>query len=164
MLKSLSENAKKDWRSYLPKLAFAYNSTMHKSTGFSPFFLLFGRQSRLPIDTIFRIDAGEKLKRKSYEQFAKDWKESMREAYLLADTKMKKSGAYNKKYYDKKAKAVEIEEGDKVLVRNVREKGGTGKLKSYWEEAIFTVVEKRGELPVFKIKNEKKIVQITRCL
>ena len=33
MLKALPERAKKDWKSHLPKLALAYNSTMHKSTG-----------------------------------------------------------------------------------------------------------------------------------
>ena len=45
MLKSLSATAKKDWKRQLPKLAFAYNSCVNKSTGFSPFFLMMGRNS-----------------------------------------------------------------------------------------------------------------------
>ena len=53
MLKSLGKNEKKNWSKFIPKLAFAYNSTINKSTGFSPFFLMYGRESRLPIDSVF---------------------------------------------------------------------------------------------------------------
>ena len=32
--------------------------------------------------------------------------------------------------------------GDKVLVRNVRERGGPGKLRSHWESGVYIVVDK----------------------
>ena len=156
MLKTLSKEAKKDWRSHLPKMAFAFNSTVNKATGFSPFFLMFGRESRLPIDFVFGdVVRGEALKNRSHEQFVEQWKETMEEAMRVARLNIEKSADYNKQHYDKKAKAVEMQVGDKVLVRNVREKGGKTKLKSYWEENIFVVVEKREGLPVYKIKNIK---------
>jgi transposase InsO family protein len=70
MLKSLSEEAKKDWKSHLPKLSFAYNSTIHKSTGYSPFKLLMGKESKLPIDFVLGLaERDEKLQDKTYEQF-----------------------------------------------------------------------------------------------
>ena len=47
---------------------------------------------------------------------------------------------------------MEIVPGDKVLVKNVKEKGGTGKLKSFWEQQIYEVVSKHENLPVYKIK------------
>ena len=140
MLKALSEPAKKDWKSHLPKLAFAYNSTENKTTGFSPFYLMFGRESKLPIDLMFQdVEVGERIQNKSHQQFVKDWKEAMKEAMHLAQTNMKQSADYNKKCHDKKAKFVEICAGDRVLVRNYRgqKEGGTGKLRSFWEEAIF---------------------------
>ena len=43
-----------------------------------------------------------------------------------------------------------------VIVKNVREKGGTGKLKTSWEEKMFEVLEKKENLPVYKVKNLKK--------
>ena len=59
---------------------------------------------------------------------------------------------YNKQKYDRKAKSVEIVPGDKVLVKNVRDRGGTGKLRSYWEQNIYEVVSKYQDIPVYKIK------------
>ena len=78
-------------------------------------------------------------------------------AMWVARVNIGKSADYNKKHYDKKATAVEMQVGDRVLVRNVREKCGKvkAKLKSYWEENIFVLIEKREGLPVYKIKNIK---------
>ena len=85
MLRSLSANAKKDWRSYLPKLAFAYNATVNKATGYSPHFLMFGREARLPIDMVFEEVRSEgELDNKSHEQFVKQWTERMQEAMEIA--------------------------------------------------------------------------------
>jgi hypothetical protein len=39
-----------DWDRFLPGVAFAYRSAVSDTTGFSPFFMLFGREPRLPID------------------------------------------------------------------------------------------------------------------
>ena len=157
MLKSLEKAEKRDWKSHLSKLAFAYNSTKNKSTGYSPHFLMFGRESRLPIDTVFQeVREEERLKDMSHEQFVQQWQKSMQEAVGIARENIGKSSEYNRKYYNNKVKAVEIIVGDKVLVKNVRARGGTGKLRSYWEEALFKVVEKRDGVPVYKIKNMKK--------
>ena len=152
MLKALPEKEKKDWKSHLPKLAFCYNSTINKSTGFSPFYLMFGRQSVLSIDSIFQTEKnGSYLKEVSHKKFACDWKNSMQQAFHLANNNIKKAADYNKQHYDKRVQGVELELGDQVLVRNMREKGGTGKLKSFWEERIFKVIEKKKDLPVYKV-------------
>ena len=150
MLKCLPDDQKKKWKDHLPALLFAYNSTVNKSTGYSPFFLMFGRPSRIPLDCILPIEPN-KLTRKSYDQFVREWKSSMREAFQIASRNMANAGKANKRRYDAKIKSVELGVGDRVLVRNV-EKGGTGKMRSWWERKIYEVMEVYELVPVYVIQ------------
>ena len=43
-----------DWDVHLQQLLFAYRSKPHLSTGESPFFLLYGRDARLPTETVWK--------------------------------------------------------------------------------------------------------------
>ena len=153
MVKTLGENEKKDWARHLSKLAFAYNATVHSTTKFTPYFLLFGREPRLPIDSVLEIDDGQGKIRKSYEKYAEDWKCSMNQAYEIARKHQEKVGQRNKVYYDKRARGAELVVGDRVLTRN-REKGGTGKLRSHWENKVYKVIGKSDDIPVYVIEPE----------
>ncbi|KAK3741822.1 hypothetical protein RRG08_018522 [Elysia crispata] len=56
MLGTLPERKKKkDWSSYIGMLVLAYNSTKCDSTGFLPYFLMFGREPRLSVDNRFPL-------------------------------------------------------------------------------------------------------------
>ena len=50
MLGNLPEKEKADWKAHLSSMAHAYSCTQHPSTTYSPYFLMFGSQPRLPID------------------------------------------------------------------------------------------------------------------
>ena len=65
----------------------------------------------------------------------------MKEAYEVMYSQMKRTGDYNKRYYDKKARCVDIEVGDHVLLRNVG-KDEAGKIRSHWEQQLWLVVER----------------------
>lgn len=156
MLKTLSEAEKQNWPKHLQKLSFAYNATLCKSTGYSPHYLMFGRSARLPVDKIFGVEPneGEVKMQKSYAKYVADWTESMNQACLIAQKHAVASGKQNKSYYDKKVRGVEIIVGDKVLYKN-REKGGTGKLRTFWEDMVYVVVNKDEHNPVYTIKPVK---------
>merc|ERR1712035_121690 len=54
MLRSLPLAAKQHWTQQIQTLTFAYNATVHETTGYAPFYLMFGRVSRLPVDMVFQ--------------------------------------------------------------------------------------------------------------
>jgi len=156
MLKSIPEHQKKNWKEMLPQLTFAYNATVNATTGYSPFFLMFGREPILSVDRIFPSVRCE-TDTKSYERFVSNWKNRMSAALSLAKRAIEKTQDYNKQWYDGKVRSIQIAVGDRVLVRNVR---NTGKLDSYWERNIYEVINKVDDLPVYKIKklNSKGVV------
>ena len=55
MLGTLTKEEKIFWSRHVSWLVHGYNCTMHDSTGYSPYFLMFGREARLPIHH-FRIN------------------------------------------------------------------------------------------------------------
>ena len=75
----------------------------------------------------------------------------MSEAYQLASEKAAKNATSGKMQY-KKAKSTTLQPGDRVLIRNVKERGGPGKLRSYWEDEIYKIVcQKPDEIPVYDV-------------
>lgn len=46
MLGTLEHHQKQDWKSYVAPLVHSYNATQHASTGYSPYFHMFGRHPR----------------------------------------------------------------------------------------------------------------------
>ena len=152
MLRALPEKQKSRWRDHLNKVVHAYNCTRHDSTGFSPFYLLFGRTPRLPIDLMFGLKPPEGYS--TYPEYVKNWRRAMKEAYELASAHAKKSADMGKQQYDKKVRHTTLREGDRVLVRNMTERGGPGKLRSYWEQEIHIVTQRREDMPVYEVKPE----------
>ncbi|KAL1252246.1 hypothetical protein QQF64_020042 [Cirrhinus molitorella] len=80
MICALSPNVKRDWPRRLQTLTFLYNCTTHESTGYAPFYLMFGRVPRLPVDILFRLvlnDQNVVGYNKFVDTLVKDLKEAM---------------------------------------------------------------------------------------
>lgn len=90
LLRTLSLEQKKRWHQHLPEVVQAYNTTPHCTTGFSPYFLLFGREATLPIDV--------RLGRASPVAVGEvDWvrqhRDRLQQAHRLAAERMKNAAA-----------------------------------------------------------------------
>ena len=79
----------------------------------------------------------------------------MTETRELADKKSGEAGTRVKQRYDRFVRSSILLHGDRVLVRNLSERGGPGKLRSHWEDQIHIVVSRKGEdSPVYEVKPE----------
>ena len=79
----------------------------------------------------------------------------MEEAYKLASMKSQESGARTKSYYDRKLRSSFLHPNDRVLVCNLSERGGPGKLRPHWEDTVHRIVQQRGpDSPVYEVKPE----------
>ena len=50
MLTTATAHRTFEWEQHLPRLCHAYNTSLHPTTGSSPFYLMFGRQARMSVD------------------------------------------------------------------------------------------------------------------
>ena len=153
MLGTMDKAQKTDWKKYVPALTHAYNSTRHESTGYSPFFLMFGRHPRLPVDLLFRRQ-GDEAEQQNYTDYVAGLRKQLEYAYSLASSSIAKSQLHNSQNYNKKVRGTCVEVGDRVLVRNVGVRG-KHKIADRWEEEVFVVLGKPNpEIPVYTVKQE----------
>ena len=57
MLGTLSEKSKSTWQDHVTTLVHVYNCTKSHATDFSPYYAMFGRKSRIPLDSYFGNNA-----------------------------------------------------------------------------------------------------------
>uniref|UniRef100_A0AAX7VQZ3 Gypsy retrotransposon integrase-like protein 1 n=1 Tax=Astatotilapia calliptera TaxID=8154 RepID=A0AAX7VQZ3_ASTCA len=153
MLGILNDNEKLHWKDYVKPLVHAYNCTKNDVTGYSPYVLMFGRQPRLPIDLVFGLPVN--AQKKSHSQFVSDLKHRLEESFKIATSNAQKNAERNKTRFDKQVVDSTLNVGDRVLVRNVKLRG-KHKLADRWEDDVYVVLRRAGELPVYTVKPEAK--------
>lgn len=146
ILRTLSDEKKKKWKEYLPSTLHAYNVSTHQSTALTPFFLMFGRQPRLPLDIAFGLT--EETSRMDYPAYVMKLRERLQDAYKVASERQVAARKTQKKRYDKKVKGYDLEVGSRVLRRNVTR---SGKLDNYWHPEILEVTALHGKSPVYTL-------------
>ena len=56
ILSKLISDHRRDWADFVPKAVLAYNTSVHESTGYTPYRLMFGREAILPLDTALNLE------------------------------------------------------------------------------------------------------------
>ena len=82
MLATTTGNHPHDWEIHLRKVCLAYNTNVHSTTGYSPFYLMFGRQARLPFDIM--CGTTKPSTNTTYGGFARRMQHTLEEAYDTA--------------------------------------------------------------------------------
>ena len=151
LIRCLPPRAKYDWPRALQSLTFAYNCTVHETTGYAPFYLMFGRVPRLPVDIVFRSMITDS-KIQNYDEYVNKLCNSLGEALKIAHESSTKQQQKQAQYYDRKTKGSSIVVGDRVLKanKNVR---GKRKLADKWDSTVYVVVETFPTTHTYKIRN-----------
>ena len=115
MIDKLEEDRKACWSKHLPELLMAYNATCSTVTGYSPYYLLFGRRPRIPVDYLFPTlrDSPHQTK---MEVSVVAMQKRLKEAFTVARHLTSEEVARQCRYYDHKAVAVALQPGDIVMV------------------------------------------------
>ena len=111
MLSMYINSSPTNWDEILPYVTFAYNSSRQESTGRSPFFLMYGREARLPVDVTMGV--GTSVGTNDPLTVARNLETARREV----STRLKLVQDRQKELYDAKHRAaVDFSPGDEVLV------------------------------------------------
>ena len=139
MLGMLPKEKKSEWKNHIGMLVHAYNCTQNSATGFSPYYLMFGRQPHLPVDVTLGL-APCTSQKPNASKFVQKLREHARWAQKKAEAFQAKEAQRHKCNYDKRGRAAALEVRDTVLVHVTAFKG-CHKIQDRWENREY-VMEK----------------------
>lgn len=151
MLGTLKDDQKEDWDQHVAELVQAYNNSPHPSTGYTPYFLMFGRHAKLPIDVMLGREDGFLG---TVDSWVHHHHKRLVTAYNQARKQVQKAQFHQKKGFDRKVKGEPLLMGQRVMVLNKRARG-QGKLDDKWERNVYVVMSQPNlDIPVYVVKKE----------
>ena len=138
MLSRLINNDHHNWESQLAAALTAYRHSTSVVTGYTPFYLLYGRRGRLPLVKSFQVATGPAHNARLYE---------LAKALTNAKEMTARSRQYNRERINQRATAGNVQIGDTVVVKANERLTFTSKWDPQYE-----VYDTRG--PVVWIRNQ----------
>ena len=120
-----------NWDQHLGLLTMAYRTTVHEVTGYSPNFVMLGREVSLPLDIMLgEVTADEKL---SQTDFVLRLHRRFAECFGKVRENLKAYGERQQRHYNLKMMGKEFKPGDMVYMREmIRKIGVCKKLQDKW--------------------------------
>jgi len=85
MMGKVVQTHQTDWPSHVPFVVNAYNTMTHSSTNYTPFFLTFGREQQVPLDTVLGTQGGQKH---TVSEYARILLDNMHQAHTRVREKL----------------------------------------------------------------------------
>ena len=161
----LAKEAIFKWDQFIPAILFSYRTGICESTGFSPYFLMFGRPPNLPIDLLLGTKHCEYENEASY---AADVANALDKAYEYARAKQLQAAVNNATHRDKGRHDPTYKEGDLVFywydkTSDSYESTATGETTSIphkwrnWWQGPYTVTRRLGDHVYELVLNGKTV-------
>jgi hypothetical protein len=106
---------KSNWSSWLPYWCFAYNTTVHTQTNYTPYELVFGKLCVLPSNILNKEGQVDPLY--NLDDYSCELKYRLQCAQKEAHDNLIKEKEKRKITYDKNSRLMSINKGDLVLVK-----------------------------------------------
>ena len=134
-MSKLMENPSDDWCEYLDSALFATNMSIQNKTKFAPFYIMFGRNPRFPLEAEKMAEsvsverAMEDNDKVNIDDYISNIIEKQKVIFPKADSNIKVAQNKQKELYTRRKGIVEynFKIGDKVLRRNMQQLTKKGK-------------------------------------
>ena len=156
MLQKMAAERPSDWDRYIPALLFSYREVAQASLGFSPFELVYGRSVRGPMSVLRDIWADEDINEqtKTTYQYVLELRERLESTCKLAHDELRKAQENQHKWFNKKARAKHLKEGDQVLLLLPTK---LNKLEMQWQGPFDIIKKVRENDYVINLDGQHKI-------
>ena len=158
------------WDEWLRYVTMAYNSSVHSTTGFTPYKLRFGAEMRLPIHVL----TGDPNRGpvadpdpEGYKTYVDELQHHLQEVHAVAQEVTKTSMKTQKDQYDARAKIRQFKVGQPVWVyKPYRKKGVCPKFQCKWDK-VYIVTGKLDDV-LYRVQKGKKgtgqVVHVQRLM
>jgi len=146
----------KQWDRHLPLLTLAYRCTIHEVTGFTPNFVMIGREVVLPLDVMMGVIPEEE--KRGVPQYVQEVQRRLTTCFTEVRNHLKAYGERQRKYYNLSTNEKSFKPGDLVYLREkTRKIQVSPKLMPKWR-GPYMVVKAFGT--VFEILTGPKVSKL----
>jgi hypothetical protein len=141
----VAEN-QRDWDEKLNAVSFVYRNSVSEATGFTPFYLMHGREARIPADLVY--DTYDETEPISTIDHVDSMMNTLRDAFTLARQQLGKAAETRKDRYDLRVRPTKYAVGTWVWYRTIRRRP---RLSHKWQgkyDGPYLVVKEAGPVNV----------------
>ena len=159
----LSRHHPEKWAQYVPGVAFAYNTSVHASTGETPFYLNTGRVPSFPEEGWLREwNTQNMVTNNNHREYVQNMMQTIQHARNHAKRCLDASWVHMNRKYKQDTKPIAA--GDKVLIRLPeweRNRFPVRKMAPRWSEAV-VVEETMPNGKTFRVRRNGTLVTVNR--
>ena len=133
MLVKYVESKRTSWEDYLDTCIYAYNTSKHESSKFTPFEVMFSRQAVLPVDFIKQKDEKCQIKEFDVDEFEQILEQN-KQRFEVVKHNIKLAQERQKQQYDKKHSNPKVYKVGAIVLKKdfLKKKRAGGKFDFNW--------------------------------